>query len=420
MYIDSIKLETLRTFKRSQIEFLHPHKSYEDESYSRPKLPNVSLLLGDNGSGKTTLLMAIALAALGPAVERSGIFAHALVRREPKSRKARKEETLRHAVIEAEFKLHDQDRPKSNGEHANAISKVVIERRGELEGFESHVESESLWEPIYGSQTGAFFFVGYGATRRVEPGESLDMGARSKSRFPRAQRIQGLFEDSYSLIPLTYWLPPLRKSNPGRYRQVEHLINRLMGSGHYAFKGEMEGGDYLFERRGLKVPFQALSDGYRAFLGWATDLLYHICYGSPSGAKLVENRGIVMVDEIDLHLHPRWQMKVISTIAKAFPNIQFILTSHSPLLAGSLQWMNIIHMETRGMTTQARRIQENVYGLDADQVLLSDYFGLSTTRAPARQKRIDSLTTRARSGDSEAAKELLREMTMGMEENTRV
>ena len=110
-------------------------------------------------------------------------------------------------------------------------------------------------------------------------------------------------------------------------------------------------------------------------------------------------------------------MKVISTIAKTLPNIQFIITSHSPLVTGSLEWMNIITMKTgRRMTTQARRVQESVHGLDADQVLLSDYFGLSTTRAQVKQKRITRLTERARRGDTEAAKKLLEEMTSGMEE----
>jgi predicted ATP-dependent endonuclease of OLD family len=126
---------------------------------------------------------------------------------------------------------------------------------------------------------------------------------------------------------------------------------------------------------------------------------------------------MVLVDEIDLHLHPKWQMAVVSTIAKVLPKIQFILTSHSPLVTGNLQWMNIVHLATgSNMTTRARRLDENVYGLDADQVLLSDYFGLTTTRATLKQKRITNLTRKARSGDREAAKQLLKELTKGVAE----
>ena len=80
----------------------------------------------------------------------------------------------------------------------------------------------------------------------------------------------------------------------------------------------------------MDIEFPNLSDGYRAFIGWVADMLFHVYYGCPPGKKLADLCGIVMVDEIDLHLHPRWQMKVISTVARAFPRMQFIFTSHSP------------------------------------------------------------------------------------------
>jgi predicted ATP-binding protein involved in virulence len=192
----------------------------------------------------------------------------------------------------------------------------------------------------------------------------------------------------------------------------------LLGKEHYDFKGEQEPGEgeYLFERRGLKVPYPALSDGYRANLGWIGDLLYHVTKTCPSGKKLVENKGIVMVDEIDLHLHPKWQMKVVPNIAKALPNLQFILTSHSPLVVGSLEWKNIILMAPgSGQSSKPKRERRPVYGLDADQVLLSRFFGLESTRARPKDRLLKQLTLQAREGDTEAAKQLMEEMSRGGE-----
>ena len=76
-----------------------------------------------------------------------------------------------------------------------------------------------------------------------------------------------------------------------------------------------------------------------------------------------------MVDEIDLHLHPRRQMEVISTVARAFPRMQFILTSHSPLVASSLEWMNIItlKLDSRSNSTEPHRFPESIRGLVADR-----------------------------------------------------
>ena len=119
----------------------------------------------------------------------------------------------------------------------------------------------------------------------------------------------------------------------------------------------------------------ALSDGYRAFLGWVGDLLYHISVTCPPGKKLIDNRGIVMVDEIDLHLHPKWQMTILPTLARELPNIQFIVTSHSPLIVGSLEWMNILLMKAgANQSSEPARVEWAVHGLDADQVLLTDFF----------------------------------------------
>jgi predicted ATP-dependent endonuclease of OLD family len=126
-----------------------------------------------------------------------------------------------------------------------------------------------------------------------------------------------------------------------------------------------------------------------------------------------------MVDEVDLHLHPRWQMTVIRSIARALPRMQFIFTSHSPLVAGSLEWMNIITLKTsnRANRTRAKRLAQGIHGLDADQILLSDFFGLSSTRAEAKKNQLDRLTARAREGDDEAALQVVRELSRGLEES---
>jgi hypothetical protein len=108
MYIDHIEIENFRTFRKTRIEFCHADKVYGDD-LPRPRLPNVNLLLANNGYGKTTLLRAIALAALGPAVGKSGIFPYRLIRRENGSSKK-----LPTASLKAEFTTHEQDHAPFN------------------------------------------------------------------------------------------------------------------------------------------------------------------------------------------------------------------------------------------------------------------------------------------------------------------
>lgn len=407
MYIDHIQIESFRTFRKSQISFVHPDQDFAKLGLPKPKLANINLLLGNNGLGKTTLLKTIALSALGPAVGKSGIFAYQFVRREPKIG------VQKPAVLKAEFSTHPQD----HCPFPLIESHVEVIPEGDLESLEwRHAESKA-WHPVFSSDSDAFFMVGYGATRRSEKSNRFQSSSKSGER---AKRVMGLFEEDYSLRPLNTWLPQYRDSKKfrPRYREVVDLMNSLMGKGHYQFHGEQDSeGEFLFEKGGLKVPFPALSDGYRAFIGWVADLLYHVCRTCPDKTKLVDNKGLVMVDEIDLHLHPKWQMSVLPTLSSVLPNLQFIATTHSPLVVGSLEWMNIIVMQPGPSgSSRATRLTEAVHGLDADQVLLTDFFGLETTRVDVKDRQMKELTLKARSGDDKAAMKLLNIWSKGLEE----
>lgn len=406
MYIDHIEIENFRTFRKGKISFCHADQDFDALKIPKPQLPNLNLLLANNGYGKTTLLKAIALAALGPAVGRSGIYPYRLIRHESGKAKVTK------AVLRAGFVAHEQD----HAPFREIDSQVEVIREGDLELLEWMHKDAKVWHPVFSSDSDAFFMVGYGATRRVSKSTRMEQSGKASAR---ASRIMGLFEDDYSLRALNTWLPKYENSRQlrGRYVQVVHLLNKLVGSDGWEFTGKQDKeGEYLFGKGGVEVPYPALSDGYRAFHGWLGDLLYHICETCPSGKKLVENKGIVMVDEIDLHLHPKWQMTVLQTLAKELPNIQFIVTSHSPLIVGSLEWMNIVVMKPGPKhSSTAERIEWAVHGLDADQVLLTEFFGLESTRAPSKKRALKQLTLKAREGDDEAAKELLRQMSHGTE-----
>jgi predicted ATPase len=418
VYIDQITLENARCFATGKpLELVHPDRAFRsaangtavaDKLLPKPRLPNVTLLIGDNGSGKTTVLRALAAAAFGPA-------AKDLLRDSSIVRLG--ESTAR---IFANLRLHAQDH--AAGETIETY--IELERKGErLDLRTDSFVHEQLWGPVYESKNDAFFVVGYGATRRVERLDTYDPGARSRSRAARDLRVLSLFEESFSLIPLAGWLPGLKRSSPGRYAQVDHLLNMLLAPSQYRFTGEQDKrGEYLFSRGGISIPFQSLSDGYRGFIGWVADLLHHVSYASASGKKLIENRGVTLVDEIDLLLHPKWQMHVIRTVAKALPNMQFIFTSHSPLVAGSLEWMNIITLKAGAKSngTVAQRLKQSIHGLDADQILISRFFGLRTSRAASKREQLSRLRQAATLGNDEAKRSYIRALASGMEETDAV
>lgn len=401
MYLRSLSVRSLRCFQSASLDLRYPLERRD----APLRYPNVNILLGNNGAGKTTLLKACALASLAPlfTMGNTGLLPYRLIRNKARS-----------ASIEGDVELHASNQETRSKENRSLRWGLTIARTGDGEMLKplSRRSFASLVS-MFSDRSPAFLVVGYGATRRVEDASSFSLNEQLKRRALRYQRVAGLFEPHISLIPLGTWLPEMRFSNPGRHKQVISLLQRLLPS-DAAFEGEQEGDasrEYLFKIRGVEAPFSALSDGYRAYIGWVSDLLYHVCMGAPSGARLDENRGIVLVDEIDLHLHPAWQRSVISRLSEALPQLQFVFTTHSPIVASSVERHNLFVMSEgpRG-SSRVEQLGERSFGLDAQQILLSPYFGLDSTRAIGFIDEMDQLSRKLKPGKPEIALQMMRRL----------
>jgi predicted ATP-binding protein involved in virulence len=232
----------------------------------------------------------------------------------------------------------------------------------------------------------------------------------------RYSRIAGLFEDHLQLLPLSSWLPQYAAKNPGRHSQVVTLVNELLEDVNVTLLPKAVEGEYLFQMGGAQLPLNALSDGYRAYIGWISDMLYHVCMGCPAGVKLIDNEGIVLVDEIDLHLHPQWQRVVIPRLGKVLPKLQFFFTTHSPLIAGSLQAANIlvVQMKSVGEGASVIACPVDVYGWSSDQILSSQLFDETESRNQEAVTAIEDASAKARKGDRNAARDLMSVLADGI------
>ena len=275
---------------------------------------------------------------------------------------------------------------------------------------------ETVEKLQFDDKAAAFFMVGYGATRRVEASVRVDESARIKSRLRRYERVASLFEDHLGLMPLSYWLPDFAQRNKGRYVQVVGLMNDLLPQTCRMQPAAVKtptGVEHLFDMNGVLLPFRALSDGYRAYVGWIGDMLFHVCMGAGTGVRLREVKGVVLLDEIDLHLHPEWQRTVMPTLARTLPNVQFIVTTHSPLVVGSLEAANLFVLSEQDGATVVERLPERVHGRSAEQILLSPYFGLESTRPPEVSSELSKLANRATQGDVGASMRYLELLSGG-------
>lgn len=398
MYIEHLALHNLRCFQEAEIDFVAPGLG----SDTGARLPNVNLILGTNGTGKTTILRALALAPLATVIERAGFVPYRLIRI------GRTTGPASEAIVRTRLKAARSEAVR--GRPVEATTEVVIGREEDYEVLGTgRLDERTLLRRslLFKDRSSAFFLAGYGATRRVESLERFQPSARARMG-RRYERIVSLFEDHVPLRPLSAWLPSIQRKR--RFAEITALLNKMLEP-HATFTGRISQDEVLFMHGGIALPFAALSDGFRAFIGWISDLLFHLHEVTPPSGRLDSVEGVVLVDEVDLLLHPEWQRTVVPTIARALPKLQFFFTTHSPIVAGSLSSESIRVVTTNDHgESEVHRYDERIYGLNADQILVSPYFGLKSSRAPGAVAQLSSLSRKAAAGDQAAARRFALEL----------
>jgi predicted ATP-binding protein involved in virulence len=407
MYIDELQIENFRCFSKQSVQFMHP----DSPRAAGVRFPNVNVVLGANGVGKTTLLKAAAIIANHPFLSQSGFRPYQMIR---KITDRTKKQQPRTAILTGIFQESDTViKAKTQGEvsAARVLVELQIARKGDeeilelasgapLSIFEGRDYDDNFWRELY-------FVVAYGAMRRVERLPSYEMEAQNQQYSYRYSRMANLFDSRVVLIPLVSWLAQL----PNREKkQILELFASLMPS-NLEFSDSIDGREFSFYHNKILVPFDALADGHRSYIGWVSDLLYHLHRVNPKNVQDVH--GVVLVDEVDLLAHPTWQRTIVPDLSKAFPKLQFILTTHSPIVAASVEAANLFILNPRpNGTANITQPDAEVYGLNAQQVL-HEVFGMESTRAPGFEKELQKLAKKSRAGDRVAARALTQGLAFG-------
>ena len=186
------------------------------------------------------------------------------------------------------------------------------------------------------------------------------------------------------------------KNSTGREAQMLATFQKLIadmvpGGGHVKFSRldptlwtvYMDTGDG-------EIPFDGISQGMSSILNWVGVLLQRLYDVYPQSANPELEPGLVLIDEIDAHLHPRWQRKLVALARKHFPNVQVIASSHSPLLAGAVERdeLRIVERDLDTEEMKADPPREDLSGQKVEDILTSSLFSLGTTRSPDAEATI--------------------------------
>ena len=128
----------------------------------------------------------------------------------------------------------------------------------------------------------------------------------------------------------------------------------------------------MIQKTDAYMEFNQLSAGEKMMLGMVLDIAYRMSIANPQLENPLQTDGIILIDEIELHLHPKWQMSVLQALSKTFQNIQFIVTTHSPLVINQLNSKQLLILDNFNII-EGKKLH-NTYGRDINAIV-SDFMG---------------------------------------------
>ena len=156
------------------------------------------------------------------------------------------------------------------------------------------------------------------------------------------------------------------------------------------------------KKNGKRLTVNQLSGGELILIAMIGDLARRMAIANPDSTKPLEGSGIVLIDEIDLHLHPKWQRMIVPKLLEVFPNCQFIISTHSPHVITHVHPESLFLLEQTDSGIVARKPNES-YGKNVDRVL-EDLMGLETTRPDEVDSDLHSIFETIDAGKLEEAR----------------
>lgn len=166
--------------------------------------------------------------------------------------------------------------------------------------------------------------------------------------------------------------------------------------------------ELLYRNNELDLPISQMSSGYQALIWLVFDIAYRMSVLNPNlrDKTVDETPGIVLIDEIDVHLHPKWQWKVVDALQETFPKVQFIVTTHSPIVLASSKDVKVIRVDTR--TKSSITYEDTSYGLTIDDVLSGQQN--SNNIVSQVKRKLNSFSTLLEKGEVLEARDILNEL----------
>ncbi len=409
-YFKSLTLENVKCFKGKQTI---------DLSDGHGKPANWTVILGNNNTGKTTILKAlVGLSAVEYVNEISRKYGDTKTYVEP---------------LYSKFKLLDL----LNGTQKGYVRSKIFIKPKTLENIgylifnglstpdwhweygEANNSIVSLPIALYSELANLTLFP-YSTHRKISDG----FGSNSNNDIDEIEDQYRNFIKGTDLDNVEEWILQLslsEKLGRAKAKDILNQIYNILTSGllpdikGFEIKSEGEGAIFsnfvLFDTDYGHIRLNDLGYGYQSMMAWVLDLVRRMVERYPDSKNPLEEPAIVLVDEIDLHLHPEWQRKIIAHLTKYFPNTQFIVTAHSPLIVQSADNINVVLLRKEGDHTIIEQPKmRNFKGWTVEEIL-SDLMDLDgKTMSETYMTWVNDFTEGIENDDFEQAQNAYKEL----------
>lgn len=395
MYLNKIHIKNIRSIADFEMTFDKPAGWH--------------VIIGDNGAGKSTIVRSISLGIIGP--------------NDSKALRLNLNDWVRRGENEVGFvsltiqKSKEDSKTGKSRPRTNPFDATLTLKRKESSGFvlegNKGAPEQNIWSNAYG-----WFSCAFGPFRRFTGGEKEWMKVYYSD--PRAAAHLSVFGEDVALTEAIDWLKnlhikTLEKANSSSTLMDDNDSEILASLKSFLNEGGLlphgatldsisSEGVFFIDGNGARVDVTQMSDGYRSILSLTFELIRQMVrsFGQQEvfknfkkGKFTIDLPGVVLIDEIDAHLHPSWQARIGDWFLKVFPGIQFIVTTHSPLICRASENGSIWRLRAPGSDFTSGEIT----GIEKERLIFGDLldaygtelFGRNITQSPSGQLLTEKL-----------------------------
>jgi len=352
MRIKRLQLVNLRAFEQAEFEFM----------------PGMNLLVGVNGVGKTTVLdsLRICLSKIIPDITKSRGRKLSFVNDDIRVQSD-------FMTVNCTFKIQDIDFTFLVHKNRESYVPLILNnlRNQVLETPDKESYHPPLLNSFYNLKKGSSEPFGlFFSTRRSLVSRAIRYNNKA-ARDNAGAYAEALVSRGLRLKDIADWMHALEEQGNEYPLGLKHLSSLQKAAEHFMpecknLRAEMSPKSRLIvDKAGTTLDLRQLSDGERGMFALVLDLAKRLSQANPKLDDPVrDGSAIVLIDEIDLHLHPKWQRTVIKKLTETFPNCQFIATTHSPQIIASVEPEQVLLLTNSGVIQPERTL-----GMDSNWIL---------------------------------------------------